>query len=115
MTQVADDITPVRVAARGFGGGLVLAIISAASFGLSGSLARGLLSTGWSPGAVVIIRIGVAAVVVAPLAVMSLRGRWRLLRVQALQVLLYGVLAVAGAQFCYFSAVASMDLAPAEK
>jgi drug/metabolite transporter (DMT)-like permease len=32
---------------------------------------------------------------------------------QARQVLVYGALAVAGAQFCYFSAVATMDVAPA--
>jgi drug/metabolite transporter (DMT)-like permease len=113
MTQLADDTRPVRTPSRGFGGGLLLAVISAASFGMSGSLARGLISTGWSPGAIVLSRIGVAAIVVAPFAAVSLRGRWRQLRAQARQVLLYGVLAVAGAQFCYFSAVATMDVAPA--
>jgi drug/metabolite transporter (DMT)-like permease len=113
MTQLEDDTRSVHLGSRGFGGGLVLAVISAASFGMSGSLARGLLSTGWSPGAVVLARIGIAALAVAPLAAASLRGRWRQLRAQAGQVLVYGVLAVAGAQFCYFSAVATMDVAPA--
>ena len=113
MTQLDNDIRSVHSDARGLGGGLALAVISAASFGMSGSLARGLLSTGWSPGAVVLARIGIAALAVAPLAVASLRGRWRQLRAQAGQVLVYGLLAVAGAQFCYFSAVAAMDVAPA--
>ncbi|GAA4992836.1 EamA family transporter [Kineococcus glutinatus] len=95
------------------GGGVLLAVLSATSFGLSGALAGGLLSTGWSPGAVVLVRIGTAALVLAPLTVRALRGRWHHLRASARQVLLYGVLAVAGAQFCYFSAVATMDVGPA--
>jgi drug/metabolite transporter (DMT)-like permease len=90
-----------------------LAVISAASFGMSGSLARGLLSTGWSPGAIVLTRVGVAALVLAPFTAAAMRGRWGLLRAQARQLLVYGALAVAGAQFCYFSAVATMDVAPA--
>lgn len=115
MTQLANDMrtVPHVGSSRGVGGGVLLAVISATSFGMSGSLADGLLSTGWSPGAIVLARIGIAAVVLAPFAVASLRGRWSLLRAQARQILVYGVLAVAGAQFCYFSAVATMDVAPA--
>jgi drug/metabolite transporter (DMT)-like permease len=113
MTQLANDTRSVPTVTRGFGGGVLLAVISATSFGMSGSLARGLLETGWSPGAIVLARIGVAAVVLAPFAAASLRGRWRLVRTQAGQILVYGALAVAGAQFCYFSAVATMDVAPA--
>jgi drug/metabolite transporter (DMT)-like permease len=113
MTAMTDDSRKVLPVTPGVGGGVVLAVISAASFGMSGSLARGLLSTGWSPGAIVLARVGVAALFVAPFAVAALRGRWRMLRAQARQVLMYGVLAVAGAQFCYFSAVATMDVAPA--
>jgi drug/metabolite transporter (DMT)-like permease len=93
--------------------GLVLAIASAASFGLAGPLARGLLDVGWSPGAVVLARITIAALVVAPLAVRALRGRWRELRANAALVLVYGAVPIAGAQFAYFSAVAQMDVGPA--
>jgi drug/metabolite transporter (DMT)-like permease len=113
MTQLADDSIDVTRSARGFGGGLLLAVISATSFGMAGPLARGLLSIGWSPGAIVLARIGIAALVVAPFAVIALRGRWRQLRAQTGQVLMYGVVATAGAQFCYFSAVVTMDVAPA--
>ncbi|MEU4215482.1 DMT family transporter [Actinoplanes sp. NPDC026623] len=112
MAQLADDIT-VRPAAPGVGSGLLLAVVSATSFGLSGPLAAGLLATGWSPGAIVLGRVALAALALAPFTIAALRGRWHLLRRQAGQVLLYGVLAVAGAQFCYFSAVATMDVAPA--
>ena len=93
--------------------GLVLAIASAASFGLSGALARGLIDAGWSPGAVVLARIAIGALVLAPFAVRALRGRWGVLRRNARRVLLYGAVPVAATQFAYFSAVAAMDVAPA--
>ena len=93
--------------------GLPLAVVSAASFALSGSLARGLIDAGWSPGAVVLARIAIAALVVAPFAARSLRGRWGLLRHNARTVALYGAVPVAGTQFAYFSAVGAMDVAPA--
>ncbi|MEU4237396.1 DMT family transporter [Actinoplanes sp. NPDC026619] len=110
MTQIADD---TRKVSAGVGGGIALAIVSATTFGLSGPLATGLLANDWSPGAIVLTRIAIAAVALAPFTVVALRGRWRLLRTQAMQILVYGVLAVAGAQFCYFSAVAVMDVGPA--
>lgn len=111
MTQLADDIRTYH--RSGVGSGLMLAVISAATFGLSGSLAASLMAGGWSPGAIVLCRIGIAAVALAPFTVAALRGRWHLLRAKTPQVLTYGILAVAGAQFCYFSAVATMDVAPA--
>jgi len=103
-----DEATGVAVQS-----GLLLAVVSAASFALSGPLARGLIDVGWSPGAVVLARIAIAALVVAPLAVRALRGRWGLLRRNKRTVLLYGAVPVAGTQFAYFSAVAAMDVGPA--
>src|SRR5215208_5956318 len=93
--------------------GLLFALVSATSFALSGPLARGLIDVGWSPGAVVLARIAIAALVVAPLAARALRSRWGLLRRNARTVLLYGAMPVAGTQFAYFSAVAAMDVGPA--
>jgi drug/metabolite transporter (DMT)-like permease len=93
--------------------GLVFAVVSAVSFGMSGALARGLLDTGWSAGAAVLVRIGLAALVVAPFGAMALRGRWGLLRRNAGLIVGYGLSAVAGAQFCYFSAVVHMQVGPA--
>jgi drug/metabolite transporter (DMT)-like permease len=107
MGTVTDDTR------RRTGVGLLLAVGSAATFSLSGSLASGLFATGWSPGAIVLVRVAVGALVVLPFAIASLRGRWHLLRRNARLVTLYGVLAVAGAQFCYFSAVQYMQVAPA--
>jgi drug/metabolite transporter (DMT)-like permease len=93
--------------------GLVLVVVSAASFGLSGALASGLISTGWTAGAVVLVRLGLGAIVVAPFAVADLRGRWRVLRAHAGLVVLYGAVPMAMAQFAYFSAVSKMAVGPA--
>lgn len=85
--------------------GLLLAVLSAASFGTSGSFAGALLASGWSPGAAVTTRIGVAALLLTVPALLQLRGRWDLLRVNAVLIGLFGVLAVAAAQLFFFLAV----------
>ena len=113
MTAVTHD-SPVRTPQQArTRAGLAFALVSAFSFGLSGALARPLLETGWSAGAVVLVRIGLAAVVVVPFGLVSLRGQWGLLRRNAGLIVTYGLLAVAGAQFCYFSAVKYMQVGPA--
>jgi drug/metabolite transporter (DMT)-like permease len=108
MTAIGND-----AAHRSSGPGLVLAVVSAGSFGLSGALARGLLESGWTSGAIVLARMGIAALVVAPLAFAALRGRWRILRRNAGLAVFYGAVPMALGQFAYFSAVARMDVGPA--
>ena len=103
--KVAD---PARSAS-----GIVVALLSAVAFALSGALASPLLDQGWSAGAVVLVRIGIGALVVLPFGVLALRGRWSLLVRNLPLVVLYGLLAVAGAQFCYFSAVQHLEVGPA--
>lgn len=113
MSTVTHDASVATPPATRTAAGLGFALVSAISFGLSGALARGLLDSGWTPGSVVLVRIGLAAVVVAPFGLLSLRGRYHLLRRNARTLVLYGLLAVAGAQFCYFSAVQYMQVGPA--
>lgn len=108
LTHDAPVVVPPR-AATGFS----VALLSAVSFALSGALASPLLDAGWSAGAVVLIRIGLGAIVVLPFGLAALRGRWGLLRRNLPLVVFYGLLAVAGAQFCYFSAVRYLDVGPA--
>lgn len=85
--------------------GLGLALLSAATFGTSGSFARSLTDAGWSSGAAVAARISVAALILAIPAALALRGRWRLLRRNTGMVSIYGLVAVAGCQVFFFNAV----------
>jgi drug/metabolite transporter (DMT)-like permease len=92
------------------GAGLTLALVSAAAFGTSGTFAAALIGAGWSPGAAVLARMAVAALILTVPAVLRLRGQWALLRGGAGRVAAYGVFAVAGAQWCYFNAVARIPV-----
>jgi drug/metabolite transporter (DMT)-like permease len=80
------------------------------AFGLSGSLAKGLLDVGWSAGAAVAVRVTIAALVLVVPAALSLRGRWGLLRRNLPLVAGYGLFAVAGCQLAYFNAVVHMQV-----
>jgi len=105
-----EAMTHDALAARRRAAGLWFAVLSAASFGLSGSLASGLMDAGWSAGGAVVARVGVAAVVLLGPALAALDGRWARLRADLPVVLGYGAFAVAGAQFAYFNAVRHMDV-----
>jgi drug/metabolite transporter (DMT)-like permease len=87
------------------GAGLGLALLSAITFATSGTFARSLIDAGWSAESAVAVRIGVAAVLLAVPAVWSLRGRISVLRRNLTGIGLFGVLAVATAQVCFFNAV----------
>jgi drug/metabolite transporter (DMT)-like permease len=85
--------------------GLGIALVSAAAFGSSGSLASALIDSGWSPAAAVLVRLSVAALVLTVPAVVQLRGRWSLLRAHRGSIVVFGVLALAATQLCFFLAV----------
>jgi len=110
MTVLSNDAPAVLEPARPGSAGLLLGLLSAASFGLSGALARGLLEAGWSTGAAVTARVVVAALVLTGPAVVALRGRWGLLAGNAGLVSAYGVVAVAGCQYAFFNAVAHLQV-----
>jgi drug/metabolite transporter (DMT)-like permease len=97
-------------AARNVRVGLPLAIGAAFAFGMSGGWARGLIDAGWTPGAAVTARIWVAALVLLIPTILSLRGKWSLLRTNAGLIAAYGLLAVTATQLFYFQAVAVMDV-----
>jgi drug/metabolite transporter (DMT)-like permease len=89
----------------GSGGAVLLALASSAAFGLSGSLARSLLDLGWSPAAVVTVRVsGAFAILLVPTLLLLRRIGLPSSR-QSARMIGYGLVAVAGAQLCYFSAV----------
>lgn len=96
--------------ARPTGVGLWFALASAATFATSGPFAKSLLLEGWSSGAVVLLRVGGAALVLAAPTWLALRGRWSLVRRNLGAVLAYGAVAVAGCQVSYFYAVQRLDV-----
>ena len=118
MSTYADDTVIAGARAGRFGPGLLLAVVSAVSFSLSGSIASSLFAIGWTPGAVVLLRVALAAVVLAPFGIRALRAHLRTaprgtLGRELPTILVYGLLAVAASQFCYFSAVQHMEVGPA--
>ena len=90
--------------------GLGIALFSSAVFGTSGSFAKSMLETGWSPGAAVAVRLTGAALILVIPAVMVLRGRWHQLKDNWLTILLFGLIGVAGCQLFYFNAVARLSV-----
>jgi drug/metabolite transporter (DMT)-like permease len=90
---------------RPAGVGLGLALLSAVTFSTSGTFARSLIEAGWSAEAAVAARVGVAALLLAVPAALSLRGSWHVLRRNLGMITLFGLLAVATAQACFFNAV----------
>ncbi|MEU4398042.1 EamA family transporter [Micromonospora orduensis] len=85
--------------------GAALALLSAVTFATSGTFARSLIEAGWSAEAAVIARVGIASLVLAIPALLSLRGRWDVLRRNTTAIALFGLLGVALAQACFFNAV----------
>jgi drug/metabolite transporter (DMT)-like permease len=90
--------------------GLPIALCSAAAFALSGSLASSLLVTGWSPAAVVAARVGGAFLALLIPCLLLLRRIGRPTGRATGRMIAYGVVAVAGAQLCYFSAVQHLSV-----
>jgi drug/metabolite transporter (DMT)-like permease len=85
-------------------------MLSAGTFGTSGIFASALITAGWSPAAAAIARLGGAAFLLAVPAALQLRGRWGLLRREAGRVVVYGLVAIAGGQLCYFNAIESIPI-----
>ena len=85
--------------------GLLIAVVAAASFGLSGALIKPVLEAGWSPAAAVTVRVLIGGAVLAPFAIVALKGRWIALWYARSRILLMAIIGVAGTQFVYFAAV----------
>ena len=85
--------------------GLAIGLLSAAAFGLSGSFGHALLEDGWSPAALVAARVGGAFLVLLVPCLLVLRRTGLPSRGQSGQLVVYGIVAVAGAQLFYFSAL----------
>lgn len=105
--------TDVRPADVQFRLGLIFALGSALAFGMSGPLGKALMEAGWSPTAAVTARLAGGAIGMAVFAFVA-KPDWVS---EALQhwktVVAYGFIPIAGAQLCYYNAVAHLSVAVA--
>jgi len=85
--------------------GLLVALVAATSFGVSGALVKPLLEGGWSPAAAVTVRALVGGLVLTPFALLALRGRFGTLWTARWRILGMAVVGVVGTQVFYFAAV----------
>ncbi|MFD6512791.1 DMT family transporter [Rhodococcus sp. NPDC060176] len=90
--------------------GLIFALLSAATFGVSGPFAKSLIESGWSPGGAVFARVAGGALVMMVIAVATQWNRLRQVSAHTRTVLLYGVFAISGVQLCFFNAVQHLSV-----
>lgn len=92
---------------------MVVAVISALAFGMSGTFVKPVLDAGWSAGAGSIVRTGIGTLILAVPTVRAMRGRWSLVRQHWLGLLLFGGIGIAGTQTAYFLAVSRIPVSTA--
>ncbi|MEO6200441.1 MAG: DMT family transporter [Cryobacterium sp.] len=93
--------------------GLVVAVVGSVSFGTSGAFIKPLLESGWSPTAAVTARVAVGGLVLLPVAVISLRGRWSALWRARWRVTLMALVGVVFTQLFYFAAIQTIPVSTA--
>ncbi len=90
--------------------GLLFAIGSAFTFGLSGPLGKSLMEAGWSPTAAVTARLAGGALLMALFATVMKPDWVREAFAHAKTVVAYGLVPIAGAQLCFYNAVAHLSV-----
>ena len=96
--------------AADFRTGMAFALGAAISFGMSGPFAKSLMDAGWSPTAAAFARLTCGALALATFATL-VRPQWvrEALRHRR-TVVLYGLIPIAGAQLCYYNAIAHLSV-----
>jgi drug/metabolite transporter (DMT)-like permease len=90
--------------------GLLLAVGSAFAFGSSGPFAKSLMEAGWSPTAAVTARLAGGALLMVTFATIVKPDWFREAVRHGKTVVAYGLIPIAGAQLCYFNAVAHLSV-----
>ncbi len=93
--------------------GILLGLAAGLAFGAGGAIVKPLLESGWSPGAAVLLRVTVAAVLLAVPGLIALRFDLRPLWRAKWIVLVYAVVAVAGVQLAFYTAIARIPVSTA--
>lgn len=93
--------------------GLVAGLLAALAFGMSGAFIKPLLEAGWSPAAAVTVRALLGGLVLLPVALVSLRGRWDTLWRGRWRVAAMGFIGVAATQLVYFASLQRIPVSTA--
>lgn len=91
--------------------GFAFTLLSAFFFAVSGPVAKAFYDVGWTPGAVVSLRLGGAALVILIPTLIVLKGMWMQLRQQWKIVTIYGLVTMAGVQAFFFLALENLSVA----
>jgi drug/metabolite transporter (DMT)-like permease len=113
MTTSTAALPLVGTSARMRTTGLIMAVSSALAFSSSGPFIKPLLESGWSLGSALLVRMGVAGLVLAPALVMAMRRERSFVRRHWRVILGFGLTAVAGCQILFFAAMQRMPVAVA--
>ena len=93
--------------------GLVFGLLAALAFGMSGAFIKPLLEAGWSPAAAVTVRALLGGLVLLPVALVSLRGRWDSVWRGRWRIAAMGFIGVAGTQLVYFASLQRIPVSTA--
>jgi drug/metabolite transporter (DMT)-like permease len=93
--------------------GLLMAVGSALAFSSSGPFIKPLLEAGWSLGAALLLRMGIAGLILSPALIRAMRRQPGFLRRHAKLLLAFGLMPVLGCQLFFFSAMQRMPVAVA--
>ncbi|MGZ8804279.1 MAG: EamA family transporter [Microbacterium sp.] len=93
--------------------GLMLAVASALAFSSSGPFIKPLLEAGWSLGAALLVRMGVAGLILSPALFLAIRRQRGFVRRHWRLILGFGLMPVLGCQLFFFSAMQRMPVAVA--
>jgi drug/metabolite transporter (DMT)-like permease len=88
-----------------------MAVVSALAFSSSGPLVKPLLEAGWSLSAALLVRMGLAGLILSPALVRAVIRERAFLRRHGLALLMFGLIPVAGCQLLFFSAMQRMPVA----
>jgi drug/metabolite transporter (DMT)-like permease len=90
--------------------GMAFAVTSALTFATSGPFAKALMEAGWTPIAAVTARMAGGALAMALFATFVRPGWVREAIAHGKTIVFYGLIPIAGAQLCYYNAVANLSV-----
>jgi drug/metabolite transporter (DMT)-like permease len=92
---------------------VVIGVVSALAFATSGPVVKPLLDAGWTPGAAILVRLGLGVLLLAVPTAIALRGRWGLVPREWPVIVGFGALGVAAAATLYYASLTRLPVAVA--